>query len=118
MDAELAGAGAEEVALDADVVADVEQLVELPKLVSDGIFLDVDLELFAGLLQVGEAGLAHEADGHEASGDGDHDAVGLQFFAGAGGVRGQDLGNWMGGAEVVGIGRLTESFDLLQLLLA
>ena len=118
VDAELAGAGAEEVAFDADVVADVEQLVELPELVADGIFLDVDLQLFAGLLEMGEAGLAHEADGDEASGDGDLDARGLQLFAGAGGVRGQDLRHLMSRAEVVGIGRLTESFDLLQLLLA
>ena len=118
MDAELAGAGAEEIALDADVVADVEELVELPKLVADGIFLDVDLEPFAGLLEMGEAGLAHEADGNQASGDGDGDALGLQLFARAGGVRGQNLGHLVGGVEVVGIGRLTEGFDLLQLLLA
>jgi hypothetical protein len=33
-------------------------------------------------------------------------------------MRDQYLRNRMGGAKVVGIGRLTEGFDLLQLLLA
>ena len=118
VDAELAGAGAEEIALDADVVADVEELVELPQLVADGIFLDVDLELLAGLLKMGEAGFAHEADGDQASGNGDGDALGLELLAGAGGVRGENLGHLVGGIEVVRVGRLTKGFDLLQLLLA
>ena len=38
MDGELAGARAEEIALDADVVAEVEQLVELEAFFADGIF--------------------------------------------------------------------------------
>ena len=60
-----------QVSADADVVAEVEQFVELESLVADGIFLDVDLQPLAALLQVGESGLAHEADRHDASGDAD-----------------------------------------------
>ena len=71
VDAEFAGAGAEQISADADVVAEVEQFVELESLVADGIFLDVDLQPLAALLEVGESGLAHEADRHDASGDAD-----------------------------------------------
>ena len=99
VNAELAGAGAEEIALDADVVADVEELIELPVLVADGIFLDVDLELLAGLLEMGEAGFAHEANGNQASGDGNGDAFGFQLLAGAGRVRGQNLGHLVSGLK-------------------
>jgi hypothetical protein len=55
--AELAGAGAEEVAIDAVVG------------IGDGVFADVDLEALAILEEVREAGLAHAADGEDASGD-------------------------------------------------
>ena len=71
MDAQFAGAGAEQISADADVVAEVEQFVQLESLVADRIFLDVDLQSLAALLQVGEPGLAHEADRHDASGDAD-----------------------------------------------
>ncbi len=58
MDGELAGAGAEDVAGDADVVSQVQQLVELETLLAHGIQADVDLQPFAALLQMGKAGLA------------------------------------------------------------
>ncbi len=73
VDGELAGAGAEEVAVDADVVAEIEQLVEGEGGVADGIFADVDLEPLPAALELGEAGLALGADGHEAAGDADVD---------------------------------------------
>ena len=44
--------------------------------------------------------------------------LGLQLFARAGGVLGQNLGYLVAGIEVMRIGRLTKGFDLLQLLLA
>ena len=69
VDGEFAGAGAEQVSADADVVAEVEQFVEFESLVADCIFLDVNLQLLAALLQVSESGFAHEANGHDASGD-------------------------------------------------
>ena len=72
MDGELAGPGAEDVAGDADVVSQVQQLVELKALFSHGIQANIDLQPFAALLQLGEAGLALGADGHDAPGDRDH----------------------------------------------
>ena len=80
MDGELAGAGAEEVAGDADVVAQVEQLVELKALLADSVEADVDLQAFAALLQLGEAGFALGADGHDAPGDCDYGPLRVQHF--------------------------------------
>ncbi len=73
VDGELAGAGAEEVAADADVVAEVEELVEGEGVLADVVLADVDLQALAALLELGEAGLALDADGHDASGDADVD---------------------------------------------
>ena len=68
---QLAGAGAEEIAGDADVVAEIEQLVELEGLLAHGVEAHVDLQALAALLQLRKAGLALGADRHQASGDGD-----------------------------------------------
>ena len=75
LEGELAGAGAEEVAADADVVAEVEELVEGEGGLADVVLADVDLEALAALLELGEAGFALDADGHEAAGDGDFDGL-------------------------------------------
>jgi hypothetical protein len=70
MDAELAGAGAEQVAFHAHDVAEVEQLVKSCIIaLADGVLAHVDLQPLAVLLQVREAGLAHAAHGLDASGD-------------------------------------------------
>ncbi len=71
VDAEFAGARAKQISADADVVAEVEQLIELESFFADCIFLDVNLEALAALLQVSESGFAHQADGHNASSDAD-----------------------------------------------
>jgi hypothetical protein len=118
VDAEFAGAGTEEISFDADVVADVEELVEFPELIADGILLDVDLKLLAALLKMSETRFAHQADGDEASGNGDGSALGLEFFARAGGELGENLRHLVAATKVMRVGRLTKSFDLLQLLFA
>ena len=46
--------------LHADVVADVEQFVKLEAVVSDRVFLYVDLQPLPLLLQMTESGLAHQ----------------------------------------------------------
>ena len=71
VDAQFARAGAEQVALHADDVADIEHLEKLEIALADGVFLDVKLQALAILLEVREAGLAHVADGHQASGNAD-----------------------------------------------
>ena len=63
-------------AADADVVAEVEQLVEGEGGLADVVFADVDLEALAALLELREAGFALDADGHDAAGDGDFDGLG------------------------------------------
>src|ERR1700721_765317 len=80
VDGQLAGAGAEEVAADADVVAEVEEFVEGEGGVADVVLADVDLEALAALLELREAGLALDADGHDASGEGDVDGVGVELL--------------------------------------
>ncbi len=51
MNAEFVGLGAEEIAGDADDVAQVEQFVELVSRFADGVFANVDLQLLAILQQ-------------------------------------------------------------------
>ncbi len=118
VDAEFAGAGAEEISFNANVVADVEELVEFPELIADGILLDVDLKFLAGLLKMREAGFAHQADGDEASSNGDCSALGFKFLARSGGELGENLRHLVAATKVMRVGRLTKRFDLLQLLFA
>ena len=79
---QLAGARAEQIAGDADVVAQVEQLVEREALLAHRVQPHINLQPLALLLQRGKAGLALRADGHDAPGDRDRDAVRLKLFAG------------------------------------
>ena len=79
---ELAGAGAEQVAGDADVVAEVEQLIKCESLFADRIEANVDLQPLTTLLQGRKARLALLANGHDSPGDGHRNAIGLQFFGG------------------------------------
>ncbi len=120
VDGELAGAGAEEEAADADVVAEVEEFVEGEGVVADVVLADVDLEALAALLELGEAGFALDADGHDAAGDGDADGGrdGVELFGGEGVVGGAELGDGVGGVVAVGVGREAERGDVFELLAA
>ena len=114
---QLAGARAEEIAGDADVVAEVEQLVKLKCLLADGIEPNVDLQPLAALLQLRKAGLALSTDGHDASGDGYLGAFGLKLLAGRSVIERAQYGDVVGGAVVIGVSGMTQGCDLLQLLL-
>jgi len=126
VDGELAGAGAEEVAADADVIAEVEELVEGEGVFADVVLADVDLEALATLLKLGEAGFALDADGHDASGDGDVDGVGFELLCGEGVVGAAQLRDGVAEGVAVGIrrlgvaeaGELAEGGDLLELVAA
>jgi hypothetical protein len=74
--ADLAGAGLEEGALDADEVGQVEVLEDLEAFVAEGLLLGVDLDAAGDVLQVEELALAHVAMGGDAAGDGDGVAFG------------------------------------------
>src|ERR1019366_4871684 len=62
--AQLAGARAEQVAIHAHDVADVEHLEKLEIAFAHRVLLDVDLQALSALLQVRETGLAHVAQLH------------------------------------------------------
>ncbi len=118
VDGKLAGAGAEEIALHADVVAEVEQLVEREALFADEVELDVDLQLLAALLEMGESGLALQADGHDASGDADVDARVFQLLGRFGKVLVENLREGMRGFVTVRVGELAEGLNLLEFFFA
>ena len=100
------------------MVAQVEQLVELETLLSDRVFLDVNLKLLPRLLQMGEPGLAHEADGHDAPGDSHRDARSFQLLAGLVRIGFENLRNGMRELVLAGVGRLAQCFNLLELVAA
>ena len=128
VDGELAGAGAKEVADDADVVAEVEELVQGEGVFADVVLADVDLHALAALLELGEARLALDADGHDAPGDADGDGRSVGFeLLGRGVVEGgAELGDGVSGGVGVGVGGLglaqpgllPEGGNLLQLVAA
>ena len=114
VDAQLARAGAEQIALHADDVADIEHLEELEIALAHGVLLDVDLQTLAVLLQVREPGLAHVAHRHHAPG---HDAdahLGVSSSAVFGAVLRQDLRNRVGELEPPAVRAVPQRFDLAR----
>jgi hypothetical protein len=115
-------------AADADVVAEIEKLVEGEGVFADVVLSDVDLEALAALLELRESGLALDADGHDAACDRDLDGMsrGFELFGGEGVVGSPQLGDGVGGGVVVGIRGFgvreavlfAESSDLLELVAA
>src|ERR1700734_440855 len=103
VEGELAGAGAHEVAADADVVTEVEELVEVEEVFADVVFADVDLEALAVLLDLGEAGFTLDADGHDAAGDGGFEVHALEVFGGEMFAEDAQLGDRGGEGEAVGV---------------
>ena len=116
VDAELARPGAKEITAHADVIAQVEQLVDFKPLFADRIFLDVSLQALAVLLQLGEPGLAHEANGQDSAGDPDVDAGRFQLFRGFGGELRENLRRRMRELIAPRIRFLPQRLQLLQLL--
>ena len=80
MYAQLAGAGAEQIALDSHDVAEIDKTPKLVVGVRDGVFLDIDLQLLAVLHQVREAGFAHPPHGVNAAADLYGYTIGVQFL--------------------------------------
>ena len=115
---EFAGTRAEQVAADADVIAEVEQSVEIKPLVTDCVFFYVDLESLACLLEVSESGFAHETDRHDAASNAHVHARLLQLFRGFSGVLGEDLRNAVSEVVFARVGFLSERFNLFDLVAA
>ncbi len=118
VDREFVRAGAEEISLHPDVVAQVEQLVKLESLLADGVEPDIDLKPLPGLLQMREARLALHANGHESSSDADVDARRFQLRARLGRELLDHLRDGVGGFVAIGISGLPKRLNLLQLFFA
>ena len=90
---------------DADVIAEVEEFIEREGVFAGVVFADVDLKALAALLELRESGFALDADGHDASGDGDVDGRGggLELFGSEGVVGGSQLGDGVSGGVAVGV---------------
>ena len=116
--AEFAGAGAEEVPAHSNVIAEVEQLVELEGFLSDRVQTHINLQTLSALLQMREPGLALAANCHESSGDGYGNAVRLKVFGGAFAILLENLRNRMRGDVLIGIGLLPQSGNVAQFFLA
>ena len=100
------------------MIAEIEQLVEFESFFADGVFLYINLEFLAALLEVRESSFAHEANRHDASRDADIDTRLLEFLGGLCGVLRQDLLHGVGELVFAAVGGLAQSFNLLQFLAA
>ena len=100
------------------MVAHVQQLVKCKALLADGVQADIDLQPLAALLQGSESSLALGADGHDAPGNGNRDALGLEVLGLRIAPLGAHRGNGVRGGELVGIGRLAQLLDFFQFRLA
>src|SRR6185312_13613482 len=112
MHAQLAGAGAEQIALGADQVTDIENLKQPEIIRADGIAPDINLELLAVLRKVREPGFALAADGLHASRDADFEIRG-KFFGGFRTIFGQDLRNAVREIVAFAISAVSQALDLL-----
>ena len=99
------------------MVSQVEQLIELKALFSHGIQADIDLQPFAALLQLGEAGLALGADGHDEAGERTRSVV-RPAFRGGSLQTGAHLREGVSGDKVVGVSLLAKRGNLTQLVFA
>ena len=117
VDAQFAGARAEQIALHADDVAQIDQLVNGEIALGEGVFLDVDLQALAILRQVREARLAHAAQGLDAPGNAHMHRYG-KFFRSLRLVFGQNGGDRVGEFEALAVGPETQRLDLANALQA
>ena len=106
VDSEFAGAGAEEMTANADMVAEVEELVEGEGVFADVVFANVDLEALAAPLDLREAGFALDANGHDAAGDRNLGAAPFELFARLRIKLRAQLGDGDGPGVAVGVGGL------------
>jgi hypothetical protein len=110
---EFAGLRGEHEALDADDVADVQQFFEhvvVERLVvarADVVAAHVDLHAAGGILDFGKRGVAHDAEEHDAPGQGNVFIVSLVFLVVLLNVRDGDV-------DVEGLGRERLDAQLLK----
>ena len=115
--AQLPCAGAEQVPFGAHDIADVEPLVELEVALRHAVTAHVDLQALAVLLQVGETGLPHAAQGSDASGYAHAHRL-RQLLGGSGAVLGQDGGDSVGEIVTAAVGTVAQRLQLPSALQA
>jgi len=118
VDRQFAGFRAEKITTDADVITEIEQPVKLKSALSDSVLFDVNLKSLTALLDVGKSGLAHEADGHDPSGNADVHPRMFQFFSRSDRVASEDLFDRVGVFVPGAVDRLSKRLNLFQLLAA
>ena len=111
VNAQLARARAEEIALHADDIADIHQLEEVEIALGYRVLLHINLQAFAVLLQMREPGFTHVPQRHEASGRA-HPDLRRQCVRRLRAVSRQDLRNGMGEIEAPAVGLVTQRLDL------
>ncbi len=98
-DAQLAGAGPEQVPFDADVIAEIEQLEDLEVQFRQRVLANVDLHPLEAVGQPQEAGLAEVANRQDTAGGDRLDLVGLERLGGAIAMVRRQAGNRMRAVE-------------------
>jgi hypothetical protein len=113
-DRQLVGLGAEQVPLDADEVAEVEQLEDREVPLADRVLADVDLDLRRAVRDDEEVGLAEAPDRQDPPRRRRLDLRRVELLAGLAAVRLDQLRNRVGAREGVRIGRHAEALELLE----
>lgn len=116
-DGKLAGLGTEQVAADADRIAQVQQVEQFETALADGVLPHIDLYTAAVSLQVSKTGLAHQPVGNHTPGYADFAPGRLQILRSgfAEGIRERARG--IRPAKFAGIGIVTECPNLIEFFL-
>src|SRR5207237_3493280 len=114
-DRQLIGLRPEQVSLDADEVAEVEQLEQREVALAQGVLADVDLDARLTIGDREEVRLAEAADGEDAAGGPGLDAPGCERFGGLRAVRVDERLNRIGPFDHAWIRRNAESLQLLEI---
>ena len=107
-DRQLAGARAEQMSADADVIAEVEQREDLEVALGQGVLAEVRLDALAPVGEDEEVRLAEAADRQDPSRDGRLDLRGLERVGRRLAVRRDEGRHRVGGPEVIRIDRNAE----------
>ena len=115
MDAELVGLRPEQVALDTNPVADVEQPEDAEIERGHGILAHVDLNARAAVGELQEPGFPKRANRENAAANPRGDFRGVELLTGFCAVLGNQLADWRRPLEALGIGIDTELFQCVEI---
>ena len=115
-DGQLVGLGPEDAPLDADEVAEIEQLVDREVALRQRVLAEVDLNPFAAVGDDQEVGLAEAADGQDAAGRARLRLLRLERLAGLVAVRLEELFDGVGALELARVRIDAELNQRLEIL--